>query len=233
MREYTALLKRALLLALIVALPACSDRTEQAKEVLKSQLAEKKYLDFQNLENFPGGVVCGEYRANDPVRGSGKFRRFVVWGETAEARPSQADWDIFCSRDPAAALFSVFGIGPPGDAEAQLPKILEDLKTLQAALALYLEDNFTLPSTEQGLGALVAASTIPPKPLKFRQGGYLAAVPMDPWGRPYQYERDRLSGGVAQEFRLFTLGADGAAGGTGKDADVGTGQLKYLDHIDP
>jgi type II secretion system protein G len=226
------LVKWALLLAAAFLLPACTDRVEQAQEILKSRVAEKRFLEFQELQTFPDGVVCGEFRANDPMHGNNSFRRFIVWGDTAEDKPSAVDWDIFCSQDPAAALFANLGIGPVEKEENQLSRIRADLSLLRAALAQYLDDNFFLPSTAQGLAALVTATDIVPKPLKFKAGGYLAAVPDDPWGRPYLYERGRLAG-VAQTFRIYTLGADGVAGGTGKDADVGTDHLKYLDHIAP
>jgi general secretion pathway protein G len=227
------LLIRALMLAALLALPACSDRTEQAQELLISRLPQRQLVDFQNLETFPEEVVCGEYQTNDPLRGSSGFRRFIVRGEMAEEKPSELDWEIFCSKDPAAALFTALGIGPADDAMTQLPKIRDDLKLLQDALGLYLVDNFTLPSSEQGLEALATAASIPPLPMKFKPGGYLASPPKDPWGRPYRYEREGLGGGVAQEYRLFTLGADDAAGGTGENADVGSGQLKYLDLVLP
>ncbi len=41
------------------------------------------------------------------------------------------------------------------------------------------------------------------------------SVPVDPWGNEYGYER--LAGGGA---RVFSLGADGAPGGEGDDADI-------------
>jgi len=227
------LLVRTLMLAALVALPACSDRKEQAQELLTSRLTEQRNVEFQNVKTFPEGVVCGEYRTNDPMVVRNDYRRFVVRGEEVENKPSELDWKIFCSKDPAGALFTTLGIGPVDGAESQLPKLRTDLTLLQDALGLYLTDNFTLPSSEQGLEALVTAATIPPLPMKFKPGGYIATLPLDPWGRPYRYERDALSGGVAQEFRLFTLGADDAPGGTGKDADVSTEELKYLNFIDP
>jgi general secretion pathway protein G len=226
------LVKWALVLAAALLLTACTDRVEQAQEMLKSRVAEKRYLEFQELQTFPDGVVCGEFRTTNPMHGNSRFSRFIVWGDTAEDRPSEVDWTIFCSKDPAAALFSTFGIGPAEDAETGIPQIRNDLNVLQTALAQYLDDNFSMPSTAQGLAALVAVTDVPPKPPKFKAGGYLAAVPDDPWGRPYLYERSRLAG-VAQTFRIYTLGADGMPGGTGKDADVGTEHLKYLDHIAP
>ena len=227
------MLIRALMLAALLALPACSDRTERAQELLISRLPLKRHVEFQNLETFPGEVVCGDYQINDPLRGSSGFRRFIVRGETADDKPSELDWEIFCGRDPAAALFTALGIGPADDAGTQLPKIRDDLKLLQDALGLYLVDNFTLPSSVQGLEALATATTIPPLPVKFKPGGYLASPPKDPWGRHYRYELEGLAGGVAQEYRLFTLGADDAPGGTGENADVDSGHLKYLDLVVP
>ena len=93
-----------------------------------------------------------------------------------------------------------------------------DVNNLMQALKLYRLDNQRYPSAEQGLGALVAkptAGTIPPnwKP-------YLEKLPNDPWGRPYQY----LNPGVKGEIDVMSLGADGQAGGEGKNADVGSWQ---------
>ena len=39
---------------------------------------------------------------------------------------------------------------------------------------------------------------------------------IDPWGRPYEY---RFPGDHG-EYDLFSLGADGALGGDGDDADI-------------
>jgi len=190
-------------------------------------------LAFESVEDFPGGAVCGNYRNNDPYRGSSRLRRFVVWGDTATERPSKQDWAIFCSEDPAAALQASYGIGPVSDEENHLAKVRNDLRQLQSALEQYQDDNFTLPTPAQGLAALVSASTTPPLPIKFRAGGYIESQPNDPWGRPYLYVKSGLGGGVAQQFKLSTLGADGAPGGTGKNADIALEHLKYLDYLIP
>jgi general secretion pathway protein G len=46
-------------------------------------------------------------------------------------------------------------------------------------------------------------------------------VPNDPWGRPYQY----LNPGVRGEIDVFSLGADGQAGGSGVESDIGSWAL--------
>ena len=73
------------------------------------------------------------------------------------------------------------------------------------------------PSTEQGLVALVEASTLEPEPRNFKTGGYLSEVPLDPWGREYLY----LSPGEYGEIDIYSLGADGLPGGDGQSADIG------------
>ena len=50
-------------------------------------------------------------------------------------------------------------------------------------------DNGRYPTTEQGLRALVQKPSGEPEPRNYRPEGYLqgGAVPLDPWGEPYQY----------------------------------------------
>jgi general secretion pathway protein G len=45
-------------------------------------------------------------------------------------------------------------------------------------------------------------------------------LPNDPWGRPYQY----LNPGIKNEVDVMSFGADGATGGEGKNADIGSWQ---------
>ena len=227
------MLKLVLPLAAVMLLPACSNRSEEAQETLKSHMGDKVNLEFQNLETFTGGAVCGEFRSNDPIRGSRSYRRFIVWGQTAKEQPSRQEWAIFCTQDTAAALQANFGIGPVEDANNHLSQIRSDLKQLQSALQQYREDNSYLPTPTQGLAALVSAATTDPVPMKFRPGGYLDTLAVDPWGRPYVYGNAGLGGGVVQQFQLYTLGADGAYGGEGKNADVKLEHLKYLDYLSP
>lgn len=100
---------------------------------------------------------------------------------------------------------------------ARIQKAQADFKAIETALKIYRLDNYVYPSSEQGLEALVSASPIDPEPRNFKDGGYLSEVPLDPWGRPYLY----LSPGENGEVDIYTLGADGLAGGDGQNADIG------------
>jgi general secretion pathway protein G len=93
-----------------------------------------------------------------------------------------------------------------------------DVNNLMQALKLYRLDNQRYPTSEQGLQALVAKPTASPVPPNWRP--YLDKLPNDPWKRPYQYASPGLKG----EVDVFSLGADGAVGGEGKNADIGSWQ---------
>ena len=93
-----------------------------------------------------------------------------------------------------------------------------DVGQIMNALKRYKLDNQRYPTPEQGLQALVARPAAPPAPPNWR--GYLDRLPNDPWGTPYQY----LNPGVYGEVDVMSYGADGAPGGEGKDADIGSWQ---------
>ena len=105
--------------------------------------------------------------------------------------------------------------------EARVVKARNDIRVLQSQLALYRLDNFEYPTTDQGLEALVEKPDTPPEPPKWKDGGYLDALPADPWGRAYQY----LNPGRHGDFDLYSLGADGQPGGEGAAADIGNWNL--------
>ena len=118
-----------------------------------------------------------------------------------------------------AALIVPNVIGRPDEARATVAK--SDIAAIMSALKLYRLDNQRYPTGEQGLAALVARPEQPPAPANWKPGGYLEKLPKDPWGRPYVY----LNPGVRGEVEVMSFGADGKAGGTGVDADIGSWEL--------
>ena len=105
--------------------------------------------------------------------------------------------------------------------EARVTVARSDIAAIMSALKLYRLDNQRYPTGEQGLAALVAKPEQPPVPGNWKPGGYLERLPKDPWGRTYVY----LNPGVRGEVEVMSFGADGQAGGTGPDADVGSWEL--------
>lgn len=104
---------------------------------------------------------------------------------------------------------------------ARITKAKQDIRVIENALKLYRLDNFSYPSTEQGLDALVEEPAGEPPAKNWKSGGYLDRLPQDPWGNPYQY----LNPGVKSELDLYTLGADNRPGGEGPNADIGNWNL--------
>ena len=83
----------------------------------------------------------------------------------------------------------------------------------EKALQQYRLDVGTLPSTEQGLQALIAK----PSNVNKWDGPYLEkALPADPWGNAYIY----VATGEHGEFDISSTGRDGRPGGDGLDADI-------------
>ena len=105
----------------------------------------------------------------------------------------------------------------PSQDKAMRVKAEADIKTLGQAMEMYRLDNATYPPAGDGLNALVAPPANLAMPQNYRSGGYIKALPADPWGRAYQY---RVPGRNGQAFEIYSLGADGQPGGEGENADI-------------
>lgn len=105
----------------------------------------------------------------------------------------------------------------PSQDRAMVEKANADIRTLEQAVELYRLQMLIYPTTQDGLEALVSGPSDTSVSARFPANGFIRRLPEDPWGRPYQY----LYPGENGEFDIFTLGADGRAGGDGMDADIG------------
>ena len=100
--------------------------------------------------------------------------------------------------------------------ESRVQTAQTQIKMLRGALQVYRLDVGRLPSTAEGLAALMQP---PSEAAAYWRGPYLEdELPLDPWRTPYRYESpvDNLQG-----FALYSLGADSKEGGEGTDADIG------------
>lgn len=100
----------------------------------------------------------------------------------------------------------------PSQDKAMVTKARADIATLDQAMEMYRLDNFTYPSD---LNALVSPP-VGTDASNYRSGGYIKKLPSDPWKRPYQLAIPGKSG----PFEIYSLGSDGAPGGTGDKADI-------------
>jgi general secretion pathway protein G len=105
--------------------------------------------------------------------------------------------------------------------KARVTRAQSDIRAIETALDLYRLDNFKYPNTEQGLAALVK-QPVDPTITNYRAGGYLRAIPKDPWNNPYQYVSP---GADARDYDITSYGRDGKPGGDGYDADISTATL--------
>lgn len=104
-------------------------------------------------------------------------------------------------------IFSNVGKAKRTAAKAQI-------NSLMGALGQYKLDTGTFPTTEQGLTAL----RVRPENMPQWNGPYLVQdVPLDPWGRAYQY---KFPGEHGEEPDIISFGADGQPGGDGENSDI-------------
>jgi len=84
---------------------------------------------------------------------------------------------------------------------------------LEKSLEIFKLDAGRYPTTEEGLNALVTK----PASASGWNGPYIkGGLPNDPWGKSYLYKSPADNGA----FEILTLGADGAPGGDGENADI-------------
>ena len=104
--------------------------------------------------------------------------------------------------------------------DARVAKAKQDIQAIETGLTMFKLDNFSYPSAELGLRALVEKPN-DPNIRNWRPEGYLKHLPKDPWGHEYQYQNPGTHG----EYDLYSFGRDGQVGGEGYDADIGNWNL--------
>jgi general secretion pathway protein G len=88
---------------------------------------------------------------------------------------------------------------------AQDTRTKGDIQSISSQLRMYQAMNGFLPSTEQGLEALINRPNSEPKPRQWRQ--LLSKEPVDGWHKPFVY----LNPGKKNpnSFDLYSMGPDG------------------------
>lgn len=112
-----------------------------------------------------------------------------------------------------AMLATAVGVGMFGALDdANVAKAKAEISSFKTALIAYKITFKKLPSSEEGLNALVNNS----------KRNFLDAdrVPMDPWGYPYVYTLEGRN-----KFTIVSYGADGSPGGSDLDTDISSANL--------
>jgi len=102
-------------------------------------------------------------------------------------------------------------------AKARVARAQSDIQGFKVSLDMYKLDNFSYPSTSQGLQALITKPNGQPLAKNWKPNGYLEKMVQDPWGNQYQY----LNPGNRAAIDIYSLGADGQPGGEEENQDIG------------
>lgn len=84
-------------------------------------------------------------------------------------------------------------------------RVDSDLQAIGLALQSYESRALRMPTTEQGLKALVEKPTIEPIPENYR--AFMEEMPKDPWGQEYKYRFPAQKS--KKPYDVWSLGADG------------------------
>lgn len=100
--------------------------------------------------------------------------------------------------------------------EARIKTTKSQMFLIGNALDLYKLDNYTYPTTDQGLEALITKPSGSPEPKNWKSGGYLKGgkLPLDAWGNEFVYFYEEGN------YTILSLGADGQEGGEEELADI-------------
>ncbi len=101
----------------------------------------------------------------------------------------------------ALAMFHLGNIAGTADEK----KVEADIAGFKELLAAYQLESGSLPTTEQGLKALVTKPTVEPIPQHWR--AMLDQETIDPWGHPYQYRNPGKHN--PDKYDVFSMGPDG------------------------
>ena len=96
--------------------------------------------------------------------------------------------------------------------KARVAKAKNDIRSLKSAMNLYRLDNYTYPTTDEGLDSLITSPS--EKSATWKKGGYIEKLNSDPWGNEYLYDN------VEGDIEIYTYGADASEGGEGPNKDI-------------
>jgi general secretion pathway protein G len=210
------MLLRLTTVLLVGVVTGCASYTSDYQDRLVRSLPNQREVTFNDSQSYPGKILCGNYTTLTADGWNMRSSDFVVGESFVLSRPTPDEVSVYCSKDPAQALYSRLGIGASDGNWEPLSKVRDDMLSIETAITRYYDTANTLPRT---LNTLLEGDF-----------GVSEENLTDPWGRPYYYVGG-LSGRTAPQYQLGSLGADGKEGGQGADADVAKEQAPMLSHV--
>lgn len=102
---------------------------------------------------------------------------------------------------------SIAVVGKLGEG-AKLQRVTSDFNTISSAISTYKLNAATVPTTSQGLQALITKPASTPVPKRWTQ--LATEIPMDPWQQPYRYRNPGKKDTTT--FEIYSIGPDGQEG---------------------
>ncbi|MFK7830584.1 MAG: type II secretion system protein GspG [Congregibacter sp.] len=214
---FRSILRLSVTLPVIGLLNGCASiDTGAYQSRLISTLPNKREVSFRGSVQYPGNILCGSYEALDFDGYRNYTSDYIVGPEIVIPRPSETQLAVYCSNDSAAGLYEQTGVGGDDESWPIIKKVSADMLAIEAAINMFYGEFNIMPRNIE----------------QFLEGDFAvpAEVLLDPWARPYRYE-EGLAGRSTPQYKLYTLGADGAAGGSGSDADISKQQLGLILHV--
>jgi general secretion pathway protein G len=141
-------------------------------------------------------VTVKEFKLGDPENTEARYK--LDWPPGTKVSDARSNTVLVAGKDAA---------GDP-----KVAAVRSDMETIATALDTFEVDMGTYPSTAQGLQSLMKRPGTSPR----WHGPYSKALPIDPWGHPYQY----LSPGVHNRRGLYDLWSAGPDGRDGTADDI-------------
>jgi hypothetical protein len=178
------------------------------------EVARRFTLSAATLALALACAACGASE-RDAERWYRDAERFAEAGEPARA---------------AELLEKIIAERPGGAVAAQAREKLVLYRGLADAVERYPQRRAReiVVATARAIERFKAAHGAPPDALDALVPDALESAPRDPWGRALQFTRE----GPAR-YRLASLGADGARGGAGDDADIVVVNGKFVEDVAP
>jgi type II secretion system (T2SS) protein G len=128
----------------------CADNAELAREAFDKTLANRDQASIKAIDEYPGGVVCAQYKVSDEWGMRKPGSKFIYVGSALDVEPSKDDWAVFCNADQNAALYGLTGIDAGKLDSSTLETIRSDFEKLRKEFEINKPENVKIGNDPWG-----------------------------------------------------------------------------------